>query len=125
MNAYLRGSISMSTIALGLGMLGLGCGGGGNNGGPGGSTGAAGSGSYPNDPDFSVFESKRLKVSGNKLVDPAGATVRLLGINRAGTEYMCVQQGKIFDGSSGNSTITAMLTWNINTVRLPLNESCW
>ena len=27
--------------------------------------------------------------------------------------------------STGPSSITAMLTWNMNTVRLPLNEHCW
>jgi len=125
MRAYLRGSISFASlcapIALGVGMLALGCGGGSNNGGAAGSPGGA----NPNDPDFSSFDSKRLHVSGNQLVDSSGAAVRLLGVNRAGTEYMCVQQSKVFDGSSGPNSIAAMLTWNINTVRVPLNESCW
>jgi hypothetical protein len=135
MRAYLRGSISVVAIALGMGALGAyGCGGGGNEtggggsgpagGAPGGSTGAAGS-IYADTYDFSVFETKRLKVMGNKLVDPSGNTVRLLGVNRAGSEYTCTTQSKVFDGSTGPNSITSMLTWNINTVRLPLNESCW
>src|SRR5262252_690055 len=57
-----------------------------------------------------------------------GAAVRLLGVNRSGSEYMCsppTQGGTTFDGSTGPSSINALLTWNINTVRLPLNEHCW
>jgi hypothetical protein len=130
----LRASVSVMALALGLAALGYGCGGGGGEGGGGGGPGGASGGSpgagggidTGSDPDFTTFESKRLKVSGNKLVDPAGATVRLLGINRAGSEYMCVNNtSKVFEGSAGPNSITAMLTWNINTVRLPLNESCW
>ena len=71
---------------------------------------------------------KALHVQGNTLRDPAGTTVRLLGVNRAGTEYMCTwttQGGKTFDGSTGPNSVAAMLTWNINTVRVPLNEDCW
>ena len=29
------------------------------------------------------------------------------------------------DGPTDERTIDAMLAWHINTVRLPLNESCW
>ncbi len=134
MRAYLGTSISLAALALGVTFMADGCGGGsdatGGGGGPGGSgpagsTGAAGSVAHPYDPDFSTFASKKLKVSGKNLVDPAGATVRLLGINRAGSEYMCVNASSVFDGSTGPNSITGMLTWNINTVRLPLNESCW
>jgi endoglucanase len=128
--ASLRASFWITAFILGLGVLGHGCGGGsdgsGSAGAAGGSTGAGGGFDTSYDPDFTIFEAKRLKVSGNKLVDPAGTTVRLLGINRAGSEYMCVKNtGKVFDGSTGPNSIAAMLTWNINTVRLPLNESCW
>jgi hypothetical protein len=31
----------------------------------------------------------------------------------------------VFDGATGPSTINGMKAWHINTVRLPLNESCW
>jgi hypothetical protein len=37
-------------------------------------------------------------VSGNRLVDAAGNTITLHGVDRSGTEYMCVQNGGIFDG---------------------------
>jgi hypothetical protein len=67
----------------------------------------------------------RLHVSRNHLVDN-GRVVRLLGVNRSGTEYMCTGGfGDVFDGPSDQRSITAMRTWRINAVRVPLNESCW
>jgi hypothetical protein len=95
----------------------------------GGATGAGGmGGSVVDDPFSGLPAAKALHVEGNLLKDTTGATVRLLGVNRAGSEYMCsppTQGGTTFDGSTGPSSITALLTWNINTVRLPLNEHCW
>jgi len=64
-------------------------------------------------------------VSGNHLVDQAGNTVRLLGVNRSGAEYQCVEGGQIFDGPTDWASIKAMKSWKINAVRVPLNESCW
>jgi Cellulase (glycosyl hydrolase family 5) len=67
----------------------------------------------------------KLHVSGNHLVD-RGQVVRLLGVNRSGTEYQCTKRGRaIFDGPNDQRSIDAMKTWRINTVRVPLNESCW
>jgi hypothetical protein len=67
----------------------------------------------------------RLRVSGNNLVDN-GRVVQLLGVNRSGTEYMCKEGfGNVFDGPSDQASIDAMKTWHVNTVRVPLNESCW
>jgi hypothetical protein len=66
-----------------------------------------------------------LHVSGNKLVDN-GTTVRLLGVDHSGTEYMCVQNSTtIFDGPTDASLVTPMKGWKVNTVRVPLNEDCW
>ena len=65
-------------------------------------------------------------VSGNRLVDEAGNTVRLLGVNRSGSEYQCVEtDDQIFDGPTDQASIEAMVKWHINAVRVPLNESCW
>jgi endoglucanase len=64
-------------------------------------------------------------VSGNQLVDRSGKTVRLLGVNRSGAEYQCVEGGQIFDGPTDRASIKAMKSWKINSVRVPLNESCW
>ena len=66
-----------------------------------------------------------VRVQGNHLVDGAGNTIRLLGVNRSGTEYQCVSDAGIFDGPSDEASVAAMASWNINTVRVPLNEDCW
>jgi hypothetical protein len=65
-----------------------------------------------------------LKVSGNKLVDN-GQTVRLLGVDRSGTEYQCIHGAGVFDGPADQGSVTDMKAWHINTVRVPLNEDCW
>jgi endoglucanase len=67
----------------------------------------------------------QLHVSGNELVDAGGARVVLRGVDRSGTEYSCVQGNGIFDGPSDQASITAMKSWGVNAVRVPLNEACW
>jgi endoglucanase len=67
----------------------------------------------------------QLRVSGNGLVNASGRRVVLRGVDRSGTEYECVQGNGIFDGPHGQSSITAMKRWDINAVRIPLNEACW
>jgi hypothetical protein len=64
-------------------------------------------------------------VSGNKLVDAAGRTVRLRGVNRSGAEFMCAQGRGIFDGPSDSASVRAIALWKANAVRIPLNEACW
>jgi hypothetical protein len=64
-------------------------------------------------------------VSGNRLVDSTGATRRLLGVNRSGVEFMCVQGRGIFDGPVDDAAVGAIADWNANAVRIPLNEECW
>ncbi len=66
-----------------------------------------------------------LQVSGNKLVNDKGQTVILHGVNRSGTEYMCVQGDGFFDGPSDAASVDTMASWHINVVRIPLNEDCW
>jgi endoglucanase len=66
-------------------------------------------------------------VVGSQIYDGATA-IRLMGVNRPGGEYGCVSGGvwDPADGSGNNqATITAMLAWKINAVRIPLNEDCW
>lgn len=64
-------------------------------------------------------------VKGNQLVDGRGRTVRLLGVNRSGPEFRCQEWASIFDGPTTQKSIEAMLSWQINVVRVPLNETCW
>ncbi|WP_026179224.1 cellulase family glycosylhydrolase [Streptomyces hokutonensis] len=66
-----------------------------------------------------------LHVSGNKLVDADGTNRRLLGVNRSGGEFMCVQGYGIWDGPVDDAAVAAIADWKANTVRIPLNEECW
>ncbi|MDH6624536.1 endoglucanase [Streptomyces sp. LBL] len=66
-----------------------------------------------------------LRVVGNRLVDASGATRRMLGVNRSGGEFMCVQGRGIWDGPVDDASVRAIADWKANTVRIPLNEECW
>jgi hypothetical protein len=67
-----------------------------------------------------------ISVSGNHLVDGNNQPVRLLGVNRSGTEYGCIQGWGIFDGPSSAASVSAIASWpHVNAVRLGLNEDCW
>lgn len=71
-----------------------------------------------------------LRVEGKRLVNSAGETVVLRGVNRAGTEYKCVgggipPAGGIFDGPNDAASVAAIRSWRTNAVRVPLNEDCW
>eukprot|EP01111_Echinosteliopsis_oligospora_P004149 TRINITY_DN1657_c0_g1_i1.p1 TRINITY_DN1657_c0_g1~~TRINITY_DN1657_c0_g1_i1.p1 ORF type:complete len:572 (-),score=150.53 TRINITY_DN1657_c0_g1_i1:95-1810(-) len=66
-----------------------------------------------------------LHVKGNRIVNSADKEVRLRGANRPGTEYSCVQYGKIFDGPVDQASIDSMRSWKMNAVRVPINEDCW
>jgi hypothetical protein len=66
-----------------------------------------------------------VRVVGTTLTDATGAPMRLLGVDKAGSEYACVQGWGFFDGPTDDSAIAAIASWNVNAVRLPLNEDCW
>ncbi|MFJ1968474.1 cellulase family glycosylhydrolase [Streptomyces sp. NPDC087903] len=76
-------------------------------------------------PDPGDGTAPALRVSGNKLVDAGGRTRRLLGVNRSGGEFMCVQGYGIWDGPVDDAAVQAIADWHANTVRIPLNEECW
>jgi hypothetical protein len=59
------------------------------------------------------------------LINGIGQDVVLHGVDRMGTEYVCVQRPGIFDGPSDQASITAIKSWRTNAVRVPLNEDCW
>ena len=65
----------------------------------------------------------QLQVSGRGLFSAQGRRVVLHGVNRAGGEYACVEGGGIWDGPM--NSVTAMKSWHVNAVRVPLNEACW
>jgi endoglucanase len=66
-----------------------------------------------------------LHVSGNKLLTAAGATYRLLGVNRSGGEFACIQGNGMWDGPMDEASVNAMRSWKVRAVRVPLNEECW
>ena len=66
-----------------------------------------------------------LHVAGNRLIDDHGVPVRLLGVNRSGTEYACIRGWGIFEGPADSASVTAMRAWYVNAVRIGLNEDCW
>ena len=59
-----------------------------------------------------------LHVAGHRLLDGAGHTVTLRGVNRSGTEYACIQGWGIFDGPSDAASIRAITSWHVNFVRV-------
>lgn len=65
-----------------------------------------------------------ISVSGNKLVSADGAPVFLHGVNRSGAEYACISNSGVFSGPTDQASVDAMKAWNINSVRIPLNEDC-
>ncbi|MGW4702858.1 cellulase family glycosylhydrolase [Streptomyces sp. NPDC004285] len=79
----------------------------------------------PTTPPTPVTGAPELSVSGNRFTDQNGATRRLLGVNRSGGEFMCVQGHGFFDGPVDDASVRAIAGWKANTVRIPLNEECW
>jgi len=64
-------------------------------------------------------------VEKNRLVDSSGQAMSLRGVNRMGSEYACIQGWGFFDGPIDDASIDKIKAWNLNTVRIPLNEDCW
>jgi hypothetical protein len=66
-----------------------------------------------------------ISVVGNHFVNGAGQTIRLLGVNREGTEYACVNGTGYSVGPEDASDAAAIASWHANAVRIPINEDCW
>jgi len=71
-----------------------------------------------------------IDVEGNQLVDTGGGSVRLLGVNRSGTEYACSEGWGFFDSPHAERVDTpamvgAIADWGATAVRVSLNEACW
>jgi len=64
-------------------------------------------------------------VSGNRLIDQNGQSLRIQGVSRSGSEYRCRDSDQVFNGPVDQNQINNMKSWGINTVRIPLNEHCW
>jgi endoglucanase len=90
-----------------------------------GGTTAGTTGSTTGGPGGGNGPAPALHVSGNHLVTAGGQNYRLLGVNRSGGEFGCVQGKAIFDGPTDQAAVDAMKSWNVHAVRIPLNEECW
>lgn len=68
-----------------------------------------------------------LHVVGNQILDGSGHVFVPHGVDRMGTEYACRAAGANvdFDGPVDQASVSAMLAWGVNSVRVPLNEDCW
>ena len=70
-----------------------------------------------------------IAIDGNHFVNGTGQTIRLLGVDRPGTEYACEQGWADSDGDdtalAAASDAAAIAAWHANAVRVPLNEDCW
>jgi hypothetical protein len=77
-------------------------------------------------PSGSTNSMNGLHVSGSKILNGAGQTVLIHGVNRMSSEYSCWGGWGFWDGGTPNQTeINNMKAWNIDAVRIPLNEDCW
>jgi endoglucanase len=99
----------------------------------GGSGSSSGGGSSSGSSSGSAYDGGAaglaIHVSGNRLVDASNAPVVLHGADVSGTEFVCAQNYTTdpYGGSplASVATFQAMRAWNINVIRLPLNEDCW
>src|SRR5213082_2465887 len=66
-----------------------------------------------------------LHVFGNKLVNKDNQGIVPVGVGRSGTEYPCVQNQGIFDGPHDAASVNVMAGWQMNAVRISINEDCW
>lgn len=72
-----------------------------------------------------------MRVQGNHFISASGATVQLRGANYSGFEGVAIQGWNPADpsgaqaGQAGGPKWSAMQSWKMNTVRIPLNEASW
>ncbi len=73
-----------------------------------------------------------VRISGHRLVGVDGRALRLIGVDRSGTEYACSGPDGaggfgygIFQGPADAGSVKALRSWHVNAVALPLNEACW
>ena len=55
---------------------------------------------------------------------PVCQPAQLRGVAGTGALFSCVQNRGIFDGPTDDAYISAMLSWGITVVRVPMNEDC-
>ena len=83
-------------------------------------------------PGAAARSSVMVSVRHGRLTGVDGKPLRLIGVDRSGTEYSCsgaVSGGGfgygVFQGPADAGSVNALLSWHVNAVALPLNEACW
>ncbi|WP_326554517.1 Ig-like domain-containing protein [Micromonospora sp. NBC_01813] len=68
-----------------------------------------------------------LTVSGNQIVtvDHPSVPYQLRGVVRSGAETLCRAGEGVFDGPVDDASIRAMRRWQVNAVRILLDQDCW
>eukprot|EP01113_Clastostelium_recurvatum_P046824 TRINITY_DN8263_c0_g1_i2.p1 TRINITY_DN8263_c0_g1~~TRINITY_DN8263_c0_g1_i2.p1 ORF type:complete len:803 (+),score=129.59 TRINITY_DN8263_c0_g1_i2:201-2609(+) len=66
-----------------------------------------------------------LKVVGNQIRNQYNEQVKVIGMTRSGMEYACVQGKGASEGPLTLESVRTIMTWGVNTVRIPLNTNCW
>jgi endoglucanase len=83
-------------------------------------------------PGVSSASAPRLKVVGKDLIDGrTGQAFVMRGVNWPSFEYAC-KDGYGYSNLAGPQTVgpdaagaAVMVSWHLNTVRIPLNQDCW
>jgi endoglucanase len=70
-------------------------------------------------------QAPQVHVVGNELVNVGNQRLVLHGVDLSGGQYACVDGSGIWNGPMNQASVTAMKRWDVNAVRLPLNEACW
>ena len=80
----------------------------------------------------STLAANGLRVRADHLVFGRGhgRVVQLRGVDRSGTEYACIQGWGIYDSPTPTrpdspAMIRALRSWDVDAIRVPLNEDCW
>lgn len=82
-------------------------------------------------PSTPMLTGMAIRAIGNRLVDAAGATVQLRGVNYSGFESAAIQGWIPADpsgaqaGQAGGPKMAALASWKTNALRIPLNEASW
>lgn len=67
-----------------------------------------------------------IKVSGNRLLTRSGEPARLIGVNIGASQYYCLgKHTEPFPMPIDNASVSALLSWHINAVRLLVDDYCW